>query len=803
MQDLVSVATARISTVKEHTKVLHDGQPASVTEEGVMAPDNWVTLLVSIIKVKAGYVVIGLVNGILDAFTSLAPDEIAKFRRDNPVPVLRPAHVETKWNCAFKDLDVRLPLSSKRCKRMIRTLRTLLASEDDTVMLPNFALGASTVPPGAGMLPSGAARHAVADSVLYLPAPADVDLPVPSSSSATVPSGVGGVASANPFTVLQLYTPSITTDNLLLMLASLTADSTPTLNLNQRLLLFHPAPTVHVPPHIWEHPLGGGPPSATFSNPSTEVDSLLKLLVSPDPRTPAQDAVVEAKMAKLTVAELKTLLGRFEELLRTDIIPSLRGDLVDVLFNLPTDPPPAELLPVAAGGGSGAGAGGDDELARLRTEVHDMKQRLGAGEERANRHRWDLNRILTLLDGESMLAGTSAAVLKRLADLAHGSGAHLSPDDDGRTDVADNPEEPPVELNAEQRARYDRLRSLLRRDVADLAGAHAPHTLLASRMGTPSSTPAVGAGPLPAAKPSAASSLKPPPEPTLVAGSRNISDFFQRYELFFTIANVPDDQRVHRAALSIKSPAVTSQWFAFVDNLGRPPTWQDFKEQVTIYTRGHAAQAKAADDLAACVQGNSSVDAYAAKYTKLTTDAGYPLTDARVVKGFLQGLRDNNFRTVLTGLAPNRQAWPNLTDLVSAASQLAVMSTAAQPRHNNPPPRRHSANFARSSGGGRAGRGGKTKHYTKRSAPSAPGTIERTAERVAKREAHSVANQHLQKRFGNGGEGGNRGPRRDDRDGGRRRDDRQPTKYFRRDDSPSGAGGFSDPVGSFRSLKHH
>jgi hypothetical protein len=228
---------------------------------------------------------------------------------------------------------------------------------------------------------------------------------------------------------------------------------------------------------------------------------------------------------------------------------------------------------------------------------------------------------------------------------------------------------------------------------------------------------------------------------------------------------------VHRALLSIKSHTVTSQWFAFERNLGRPASWPEFKEQITIYTRGHAAQTKAADDLAKCVQGSISLDAYAARYTQLVTDAGYPLTDARVIRGFLHGLQDSNFRTVLTGLAPDRRAWPNLTDLVSTASQLAVNSAGGQrhkPKHNYTDrsfstPHRHSANASRAADTGkqwRGGRGGGKKHFNK--------ALQRRPAGTMKSVAAAVFNQQWQKKQDN------RRDRRDDRGRGGSYDDREP-----------------------------
>jgi len=480
--------------------------------------------------------------------------------------------------------------------------------------------------------------------------------------------------------------------------------------------------------------------------------------------------------------------------LNADILPALRNELIHLVFDGKiTDPPAAEPLSDAEESAGGSAPPAVDTKADLMRE---------AGQ-RLTRHRIDINRLYTLLDGERLLNRLNDTVTQRMADLAHGLAMFKG--DDGRTDRADYPATPPVELTEEQLQRYNRLVALLNRDAADIvgtpraSGAGMGPVPAAPRMGTPLLHPPSMAATAGTLQKHAASSLKPPTEPTLPVGSRNIGDFFARYELFFTLANVPEDQRVHRAALSIKSPAVTSQWFAFVDNLGRPPTWSDFKQQVTIFTRGHAAQAKAADDLSACVQGNASVDAYAARYTKLATDAGYPLTDARVVKGFLQGLRDDNFRTVLTGLAPNRQPWACLTDVVSVASQLAVMSTGP-PRTTRPPARHHYANFTRNSGGSGKWRGGKSKQYnTKpRFRPSAAGTMERVAERVAKREAHAVANSHLQKHGRNDG----RGNRRDDRDSGRRSNDRY-TKHPRRDQSPpaGGAGGFANPLSGFTSAR--
>ncbi len=164
------------------------------------------------------------------------------------------------------------------------------------------------------------------------------------------------------------------------------------------------------------------------------------------------------------------------------------------------------------------------------------------------------------------------------------------------------------------------LRERFQEITENVEGGSAPQPttseLLGLRLSTRTAAP-VASGPAPGT-PSTTVKLdtKPFAEPTLdVHGDPN--DFFTRIELVFDMNHTPLDQRITRAVLKIKSTVITSQWFQYVNAAKRPVTWQEFKEQILLYTRGHNIGLKAMDNLSSCVQGFSSVDAYAARYSKL------------------------------------------------------------------------------------------------------------------------------------------------------------------------------------------
>lgn len=166
--------------------------------------------------------------------------------------------------------------------------------------------------------------------------------------------------------------------------------------------------------------------------------------------------------------------------------------------------------------------------------------------------------------------------------------------------------------------------------------------------------------------------IKPGNEPTLAANSTNVTDFFTRIELWFDLAHIRDDaERIKRAVLNVKSSTITTQWFSHANTLSHPPTWEYFKEKINVYARGHAARAKALDSLSSCVQGTGTIDSYIARYNRLVADAGLPLTDVQVIKGFLRGISDSTLRTVLARTS-DHNPWTSLDALTDAASNLVV-----------------------------------------------------------------------------------------------------------------------------------
>ena len=172
---------------------------------------------------------------------------------------------------------------------------------------------------------------------------------------------------------------------------------------------------------------------------------------------------------------------------------------------------------------------------------------------------------------------------------------------------------------------------------------------------------------------------KPSNEPMLKNGNTNVTDFLNRTEKYFALAHIPHNEWIDRALLNITSSDVSNRWETFAASQPEPPSWQTFKQQIMIYTRGHSSQYKALDSLATCTQGSSSIDEYITRYSQLVTMAAQNSNDAHIIQGFIRGVYDDTFRMMIS-LDQDAQPWQSLTSVQNYASQLAVIR---YPTYNN------------------------------------------------------------------------------------------------------------------------
>ncbi len=216
-------------------------------------------------------------------------------------------------------------------------------------------------------------------------------------------------------------------------------------------------------------------------------------------------------------------------------------------------------------------------------------------------------------------------------------------------------------------------------DAADLLYdivTHGPHDLGSFQFdGTPSSLR------MPAASADAGRTphfVKPSNEPTLDSHS-DVNDFFVKYELYSSIARIPPAERINRALLCIKSAAVVNQWLAYVRDLQHTPTWQEFQDQIRLYTNGHCTADKALDSLSQCVQGGQPMDKYIAKYTRLVSLAALDTKSSFVIRGFVRGIADDSIRTILNDGPAHNQLWDSLSAVTARAAKLATAKFGGKP----------------------------------------------------------------------------------------------------------------------------
>jgi uncharacterized coiled-coil protein SlyX len=216
----------------------------------------------------------------------------------------------------------------------------------------------------------------------------------------------------------------------------------------------------------------------------------------------------------------------------------------------------------------------------------------------------------------------------------------------------------------------------------------------------------------------------------------DVSDFFRKMRIYFTLANTPASEQISRAVLNIASPTVVEQWSAYAET--HPEVASDFdtfQKQITIYAGGYGAEHTAADRLATCVQGQQSFDRYVQRFNNLATTAKVSFTDPLIIRGFIRGISDPTLRTlVCTG--PAQTPWTSLSDLQAHAAIIAASARPNAPASISPKaPRPHAGKSAKLAAkrhfGGSAGMkkdnkqgGGRNKHndgYQKKDNKSAGG----------------------------------------------------------------------------------
>jgi uncharacterized membrane protein YgcG len=198
------------------------------------------------------------------------------------------------------------------------------------------------------------------------------------------------------------------------------------------------------------------------------------------------------------------------------------------------------------------------------------------------------------------------------------------------------------------------------------AGALTPHSAAPN---TPVSGTSQPSPPNTLIVPSSASAMK---GLYLPKWKTDVNDFFGRMEMFFKLTGTPEHQWIAATLLNIPLHNVSQRWFTHTSaNPARTHTWNEFKEQITIFTRGHSAKNRALAELATCTQGSSSIDQYISRYATLVSQTASDSTAPHIVEGFLRGLSDVNLRTILT-MAPNGLPWTNLMALQNHASVLSV-----------------------------------------------------------------------------------------------------------------------------------
>jgi hypothetical protein len=158
----------------------------------------------------------------------------------------------------------------------------------------------------------------------------------------------------------------------------------------------------------------------------------------------------------------------------------------------------------------------------------------------------------------------------------------------------------------------------------------------------------------------------------------DVVDFFDRAEMYYALTGTPAHQWIPIALLSIPTRNVSKRWFAHATTHPAKVTWADFKEQISIFARGHSVRSRALASLSHCTQQTDTVDKYITRYATLVSTASEDCAAPHIIQGFLRGMTDATLRTMLTH-APDGSAWTSLLALQNQASILAVSRYPTDP----------------------------------------------------------------------------------------------------------------------------
>ena len=110
--------------------------------------------------------------------------------------------------------------------------------------------------------------------------------------------------------------------------------------------------------------------------------------------------------------------------------------------------------------------------------------------------------------------------------------------------------------------------------------------------------------------------------------------------MYYTLTGTPVHQWIPVALLNIPTRNVSKRWFAHAATNPTQVSWPHFKEQISIYARGHSARTRALANLATCTQNADTVDKYITRYSTLVSTASQDCTAPHIIEGFLRGMSD-------------------------------------------------------------------------------------------------------------------------------------------------------------------
>jgi Retrotransposon gag protein len=382
-------------------------------------------------------------------------------------------------------------------------------------------------------------------------------------------------------------------------------------------------------------------------------------------RTPLQDATFKESLTHLTRAELLEI--------NQELSDALLPELPET-YHPPLDAPSED---------GSAPAGADAAHTVNETTLRQQREINALGMNLADIADTQASMLITMQSVQQALARSeqiqqreivvSQATTKALTDIHHAL-RHNNPPAPLPVARAPDPVAAPIAVRETDADRRIRALQDMATSARNMAGTPPPPT---PSLPAPLQQPTTRAPPHEHTR-----VVKPGNEPVLKLGSTNVLDFFNRTEKFFALARIPADEQIDRTLLNITSPDVTNRWEAYAAHLPAPATWETFKQQIMIYTRGHSAQHKALDALATCKQGTSGIDEYITRYSRLVTQAAQDSNAAHIIQAFIRGVSDDTFRTIIS-LSPAALPWESLTAVQTYASQLAVTRYPAQKNHNH------------------------------------------------------------------------------------------------------------------------